>query len=354
MSEANKPVGLLNNLVYATPTSGTIRLGYTRKTDNGVLPVKDDQFRITTKVKDRATGNWVPHPLDAALREKHGEAAEGSNEGADRKLRRIPVTIVYDRPELTVSEQFAAFNNQGVPLCVGNGETASRRDLDTGGTTQESCTPRSCEFGKRERCDAFMRMLVRVEGQEETAPPMILRTGSVNAVTDNRTTLEYWARMFRGRLAGLPFTLVLETKQSAMSRQSRFFFARLEPAFKTAVAGAKILADARQDEDAAGIDRAAAEEALLLLRNHGSYAEDTDDGAAQFDDLIAGRFTQEVDGEQHQVTIGLPSGGVQQSPRESAAAAMMELNARLGGARKAPVPAAPEQQAERSEQTTAA
>ena len=337
MNGTSKPVGLLHKLVYAAPTSGTIRMGRIRETEKGNLPVKDDEFRLTTKVKAPGTGDWEPHQLDDLLRKKHGEDVCGSDGKAVRKLRRIPVTIVYDRPELTVSEQLAAFSSQGVPLCVGDGETAMRRDLASGETSKDVCSPRTCRFGQANRCDAIMRLLVRVEGQAETEPPMILRTGSFNAVTDNRATLEYWSRMFGCRLAGLPFDLVLEAKQTAMSRHSRFYFARLVPAFKTAAEGATLLNEARKAEEEFGINRAAAEDALLALRGHGSFEEDTDDGAAQFDDLIAGRFTVEVDGEQHRVSIGLPTAGIQQPPKQAAADAVMELASRLSSARPAAV-----------------
>lgn len=331
---ANKAVGLIHGLSYAYPTSGVIRLGYTRTSTKGArLPVKDDEMRLTTKVKDDK-GEWMRHPLDAKLRELHGEEQKDGNTRSAKKLRQIPVTVVFDRPELNMVEQYAAFSQEGVPLCVGNGQNAKRRQRD-GSITEETCVGANhCQYGKDNRCDAFLRLLVRVEGQSETEPPLILRTGSVNAVTDNRAVLEHWHAMFGGRLAGLPFRFVLDAKQTALSRQSVFYFGRLEPAFGSIAEGARLLRDQRKDDAELGIDRAAAENALLALRRNGAFAEDSADDGEQFDDLLAGRFISEIDGEQRniQVTGSRGSMGIETPPAQAASHAVLALSQMLSSA----------------------
>jgi len=295
------PVGLIQGLSYAYPTSGTIRLGSTRASKRGdrvvKIPVKEDEFTLTTKVKDGEA--WQRHPLDGALRAAHGQEVEAGV----KKLREIPVRLMFDRPELNMAEQYAAFTNDGRPLCVGDGSQARRRQPD-GQVSQEDCPGAlHCAFGAANRCDAFLRLLVRVEGQSETEAPFILRTGSVNAVVDNRAVLEHWAAMYQGRLAGLPFTFKLDAKQSALSRQSVFYFGRLEPAFGTVAEGAKILMAMRAEDEALGIDRSAAEQQLLVLRGNGAFAEVDADAGEQFDDLLAGRFTDEVGTEKHETRV---------------------------------------------------
>lgn len=337
-AECSGAIGLIKGLAYSVPTDGVIRTGYTTTNSRGQrLPVKDDEFRLTLKFKDRNTSDWVPHPLDAALREKHGDPVNGS---AERKLRRIPVRIAFDRPELNMAEQYAAFTNEGMPLCVGDGCKAKRRQPD-GSVTDEVCVgARFCKYGEANRCDAFLRLLVRVEGQDDTAPPMILRTGSINAVTDNRTTLEYWHAMFGGQLAGLPFTFVLDAKQSALSRHSVFYYGRLEPRFKTAIEGAQLLKTLRKEEADLGIDRAAAENALLALRKNGTFAENGEDGE-QFEDLLVGRFTTEVGEEKREIRIPGAAVGLQVPPAQAAATAVMQLHSLYASAR--PAATAPQQ-----------
>lgn len=331
MNTADNTRGLIKGLSYAFPTSGAIRLGkVVTRTKQGKtirLPCKDDEFTLTTKIKD-GNGDWQRHPLDGQLRETHGEVVtEAGAESAARKLRKIPVTIVFDRPELNMGEQFAAFSSTGSPLCVGDGQSARRRQED-GSVATETCPgARHCKFGEVHRCDAFLRLLVRVQGQAETAPPFILRTGSVNAVTDNRATLEHWATMYGGRLAGLPFNFVLDAKQTALSHQSVFYFGRLEPAFASVAEGARILRDQRKDDADLGIDRRAAEQSLLDLRANGDFAEDGAGDGEQFDDLLAGRFSDELDGEQRSTTF---IGAVQSAaPRQAGAAAVAQLAAML-------------------------
>jgi hypothetical protein len=345
-AESSGAIGLIKSLAYSVPTDGVIRTGYTTTNANGQrLPVKDDEFRLTLKFKDRSTGDWVPHPLDAKLRETHGEPVDVPNGPVVRKLRRIPVKIAFDRPELNMAEQYAAFTNQGVPLCVGDGCKAKRRQPD-GSVTEEVCVgARFCKYGEANRCDAFLRLLVRVEGQDDTAPPMILRTGSINAVTDNRTTLEYWHAMFGGRLAGLPFTFVLDAKQSALSRHSVFYYGRLEPRFKTAIEGAQLLKSLRKEEAELGIDRTAAEDALIALRKNGAFAENGEDGE-QFEDLLVGRFTTEVGDEKREIRIPGAAVGLQVPPAQAAATAVMQLHSLYATARPAATPLQPAEAAD--------
>lgn len=334
---------LIKGLSYAFPTSGTIRLGSTytvkRQGKEVRLPMKDDEFTLTIKVKDEA-GQWVRHPLDAQLREKHGVDVPREDGTTERKLRRIPVQLAFDHPDLTMAEQYAAFSPQGVPVCVGNGDVARRRQSE-GVVSEVKCPgPRYCQFGKANRCDAFMRMLVRVEGQRETDPPFILRTGSVNSVSENRATLEHWHTMYGGRLAGLPFVLVLDAKQSSMSLQSVFYYARLEPAFPDLAAGAQALKAHREVEQDVGVNRAAAEERLLALRANGAFADDASGDEAQFEDLIAGRYSDEVDGEHRTLTVAArPEPTLDVPPAAAAQAAVTQLQGML--TRRASVEASP-------------
>ena len=324
--------GLIKGLSYSMPTSGTIRLGFVRHiVKNGKtirVPAKDDEFTLTTKIKDDA-GEWMRHALDGQLRESHGIDVKGPEGEAVRKLRSIPVTIVFDRPDLNMTEQFAAFTHTGSPVCVGDGTTARRRQ-DDGSVSEESCPgAQHCSFGKANRCDAFLRLLVRVEGQPETAPPFILRTGSINAVADNRATLEHWRSMYGGRLAGLPFDFLLDAKQSAMSMQSIFYYGRLEPRFASVVEGAQILKQARAEDADLGIDRAAAEDALVQLRANGAFAEAAEGDGEQFDDLLAGRFSEEYQGERRDIVIHGARVGSDASPALAASSAVQQLSSML-------------------------
>jgi hypothetical protein len=261
------------------------------------LPQGDDQFSITQKNK-ADDGTWMPHPLDAALRDAHGvEVGNG-----ERRLRRIPVTIAFDNPSLSLSEQFAVFSRDGRPKCVGNGCSAKRRDDATGVVVEIPCPgPDGCEYGRENRCDALARLLVQIDGQETQGAYFILRTGSINAVTDLRTMLEMSSKLY-GALAGLQCWLTLEPKSSSQSKGSTFWHASLRPRHPTLIETMKALKTIREAEREAGLNRQEFENVLGSLRGNGSFAEVQED-ADQFEDLVVARFL-DGDGE-NSVRIGM-------------------------------------------------
>lgn len=298
MSESNVPAaspngtaepvfsvpGLLSGLTYTVPIEGVIRAGYMVQHHGKRLPQRDDEFSITRKNKD-ASGAWEAHPLDKQLREAHGEDTE--NHG--KKLRRIPVVIAFDAPRLSLSEQFAVFNRDGRPMCVGDGCRARRRDIATGAIADLPCPgPDGCEYGEQNRCDALARLLLQIDGQEHEGAYFILRTGSINAVTDLRTTLEMFSKLFGG-LAGLKMWLTLEPKSSSQSLGTTFWHASLRLRDKTFQQAAQQLRAAREAEATAGIHRQQFENMLVTLRDNGAFAETKED-ADQFEDLVEARF----------------------------------------------------------------
>jgi len=297
MSDVSNPVGLLGGLTYSVPIDGVIRMGRAVVRNDRRLPQKDDQFTITRKYK--VNGDWVPHPVDAKLREQFGEDDIGGN----KKLRRIPVLIAFDNPSLSMSEQFAVFSVEGRPVCVGNGCKGKRRDLTTGNTAEVDCPgPDGCQYGNENRCDALLRLMVQIDHPDAEGGHFILRSGSINAVTDCRTVLESMAKVFGGNLAGLPMWLTLEAKSSSQSRQSVFWYASLRPRFKGLIEGAKLIQTVREEEIQAHIDRSAYEQMLVALRNNGTFAETAED-SEQFEDLLAARFNIEGEDGPREVRI---------------------------------------------------
>ena len=329
MDSGYSPVGLVRNLTYSFPIGGVIRTGTTvERAKQGrtlTLPSKLDEFILTDKIRDDA-GQWVRHELDAKLREQYGTVCEDGT----KRLRRLPVTLAFDRPELSISEQYAAFSQEGRPICVGNGEKARRRTMtEDGPLVEDYDCPGSddCEFGKKARCGLFLRLLVRIEGQSELDGLFILRTGSVNCVTDTRTFVEHLRALFGGRVAGVPLWLVLEPKQTVMSRQSVFWHASFRPRFATLLQAAGQLNATRQEELAAGIDRAAGESMLTTLRGNGVLAEDGADDGAMFDDLLAARFMDPETEHRVEVKGRRPA----MAPSAAASLAVAELQGLLEG-----------------------
>lgn len=322
---------LIKGLAYLPGVVGVVRTGVRVKRDvrgqDMSLPAKLDEFIITQRHRD-SNGNWVYDARDEELRKQYGTAGEeGAEESeANRKLRRIPIRIAYDNPDLSINEQYAAFSQQGRPVCVGNGQRARRAELDDAGlvknVSEVPCQgPDQCAFGRAARCDAFMRLVFQIEGQDEDDGLYILRTGSYNAVSEVRAKLEELHSLFGGKLAGLPMWLTLETKQSAMSHQSVFWYASIKGRYTTRVEAAKELNRKRQDEIEVGIDRVASENRLIALRGNGHFVENGPDDGEQFDDLWSARWTQ-PDGTAKSVAV---RGRTQVAGPESASAQVVAM-----------------------------
>lgn len=314
----SSPSGLLNGLTYSVPVAGTIRLGRMVTRNNRRLPEKDDQFTVTLKHKETATGQWAIHPVNGTLVERYGTPVEVDPQGeskAQAKLRRIPVKIAFDNPNLSLSEQYAVFNRDSRPMCVGNGVTAKRRDINTGMVSETPCAgPDSCPYGVENRCDAIARLIVQIDDESTADEYFILRTGSINAVSDCRTVLESYSKLF-GALADLPMWLTFEAKSSSQSMQTTFWYASLKPRFKGMAEGAKLLKARREADAEAGLDRRAYEDSLMALRKNGSFADHAED-TDQFEDLIVGRFVDDSGEDRKIIKISGTQSGVSASVAE--------------------------------------
>lgn len=308
---------MLPGLMYGFPIEGVIRNGAV----DGTAPVALDEFILTKKIKDES-GEWIRHALDQTLREQHGVDV-----GGIKKLRRIPIVVPFDSTLLTLHEQYAAFTPEGRALCVGDGNKAKRRILLTNGNYNvETCAcpgSRSCGFGEANRCNLLMRLKVRIDGQSDMDGLFILRSGSINGVTESRAFLEHLRAMLGDRLAGVPLWLTLEPKQSAASNQSVFWHVSLRPRFESLVAEALAMKQRLGAEAEAGLCRETAEKRLLALMGNGSFADDAEDDAAQFQELLSARFVNrgsDGDGD-HVVTVTSSADGLQQLTATSGALA---------------------------------
>ena len=66
---------MIKGLVITPPVLGRISIGRVVERNDKRIPVKDDQFTVTTQIQTKE--GWLPHPLDGVLR----------HEGAKQKLR---------------------------------------------------------------------------------------------------------------------------------------------------------------------------------------------------------------------------------------------------------------------------
>lgn len=168
---------MLKGLAITPPVLGRISIGKVVEKNGKRLPEKDDQFTLTSQVQLR--DGWVAHPVDEELR----KAQEG-------KIRRIPIRLLFNAPELNFRAEYCLFDRQtGRPVCVGNGETCKRRGQD--GIASLPCpSPDGCPLAKGGACKPYGRLNV-VIGDEDTLGSFVFRTTGFNSIRTLAARLQY-------------------------------------------------------------------------------------------------------------------------------------------------------------------
>ena len=312
------------------PVIGRISIGKVVEKNGKRLPEKDDEFTITTQVQQR--GQWVLHPLDEALRQSQapGQVCSGIKEGqqpcdaesesdtdqaparqgkrslkdkmsvtdtttaatstARRKLRSIPVRVLFNDPDLNLRADYCMFDRSTArPLCVGNGESCKR--VTDKGLEELACPgPDTCRFGMG-HCKPYGRLNVSI-GDSDELGSFVFRTTGFNSIRTLAARLQYFAAVSGGHLACMPLELKLRGKSTTQSHRSAIYYAdlivRSGLSLNAAIAQAQ---EFRAQRQAAGFDQTALDAAARLGYANGSF-EDSPDEAA---DIVEEFYPEETD-----------------------------------------------------------
>lgn len=266
---------MLKGFAYTTPTIGRIAIGCIEADEGERRAKRLDYFMVTSQLQ--VGDDWVPHPVGVAL-EKELPANE--------KLRRIPIRLQYNNIDLNFSDSYQAFEDDR-PVCVGDGHCAKRRNGDS--VTVVACPqPDSCELGRALQCKPFGKLLVQIDGQEDSLSSFVFRTRGFNSVRTLRCKLESLKAMLGERLAGTPLYLTLRAKANRRSRGVPFYYADLilrndsVEGLQEALQGTD---NPREALAKAGADFDALEARMLALQANGVFSETSED-VGEFEDLL--------------------------------------------------------------------
>lgn len=308
---------MIKGLMITPPVIGRISIGKVVEKNGKRLPEKDDEFTITTQVQIR--GQWLLHPLDEALRQAPtvGGIKEGTtpsyDEGGDatapaappqravkrslqekmgvespdnvsaqppkRKLRSIPVRVLFNDPDLNLRASYCIFDRGTArPLCVGDGESCKR--ITAKGQETMACPgPDACSFGMGQ-CKPYGRLNVSI-GESDELGSFVFRTTGFNSIRTLTARLQYFAAVSGGHLACMPLELKLRGKSTTQSHRAAIYYADLVVhsglSLNEAIGQAQGLAAQRL---AAGFDQTALDAAARLGFANGSF-EDAPDEAAE-------------------------------------------------------------------------
>lgn len=256
---------MIKGLSITPPILGRISIGRVVERNGKRLPEKDDQFTITSQVQSKE--GWVAHPQDETLRKK----------SPNGKLRSIPVTLLFNDPDLNLRAEYALFDRStGRPMCVGNGETCRR--VTASGMQVLACPAvDSCEIAKGGACKPYGRLNVKLEGDDELGT-FIFRTTGYNSIRTLAARLQYFQAVSSNLLACLPLELRLRGKSTAQSRGTPIYYADLT--MREGMSLAEALSQAQQihaQRQAMGYDQAALDAAARAGLGNGAFEDDSDE-----------------------------------------------------------------------------
>lgn len=258
---------MIKGLAITPPILGRISIGTVMEKNGKRLPVKDDQFTITTQAQSR--DGWINHPLNEDLRRKPG----------NDKLRSIPVRVLFNEPDLNLRAEYSLFDRQsGRPVCMGNGETC-RRITENGMQTLPCPSPDGCELAAGGACKPYGRLNVSI-GDEDELGSFIFRTTGFNSIRCLSARLSYYQAVSGNLLACLPLELRLRGKSTTMSHRTPIYYVDLTVreglTLEGAIAQAREL-DARRKTG--GYDQEALDTAASLGFRNGAFEESEEEDA---------------------------------------------------------------------------
>lgn len=278
---------MLKGLALTPPVIGRISIGRIVEKNGRRLPEQDDGFTITSQVQ--TWEGWEIHAADQALRKDPGE-----------KLRRIPVRLLFDDPDLSLRANYTMFEKAtGRPLCVGDGDTCKR--VSPKGMQSLPCPgPQACAVGVAGRCKPYARMHVRIDAKESGLDELgsfVFRTTGFNSIRTLSARLRYFHAASGGLLAALPMELKLEGKSTRMSHGTPIHYVDLTLRDGTGLAQA--VANARKEREqrtAMGLDQAALDEAARQGLALGEFEESAEEGMAVVEEFCPEGDEPEVTG----------------------------------------------------------
>ncbi|UNK04914.1 hydrolase or metal-binding protein [Psychrobacter raelei] len=204
---------MIKGLIITPPVLGRISIGGTIEKNGKRLPTKDDQFTITSQVQGKE--GWINHPLDAKFREQ-----------SDGKLRKIPVRMLFNEPELNLRAEYTLFDRQtGRPVCVGDGESCKRRTKQ-GVETHPCPSPEMCTLAKGGACKPYGRLYVNISEDDELGS-FVFRTTGFNSIRTLAARLNYFSAVSNNKLSCLPLQLTLRGKSTTQSYRTPIYYVDL-------------------------------------------------------------------------------------------------------------------------------
>lgn len=235
-----------------------------------VRPIRSGKRSLKEKIGVAADAN-----PGQAMEPASSQSLPAPSVSARRKLRSIPVRVLFNDPDLNLRAHYTLFDRTTArPVCVGDGENCKR--VSSKGLESMPCPgPDICLFGK-EGCKPYGRLNLII-GDSDELGSFVFRTAGFNSIRTLAARLRYFAAVSGGHLASMPLELKLRGKSTTQSHRSAIYYAdlivRSGLSLNAAIGQARELTVQRK---MAGFDQTALDEAARLGYANGNF-EDTPD-----------------------------------------------------------------------------
>ena len=239
-----------------------------------VRPIRSGKRSLKEKIGVAADAN-----PGQAMEPASSPSLPAPSVSARRKLRSIPVRVLFNDPDLNLRAHYTLFDRTTArPVCVGDGENCKR--VSSKGLESMPCPgPDICLFGK-EGCKPYGRLNLII-GDSDELGSFVFRTAGFNSIRTLAARLRYFAAVSGGHLASMPLELKLRGKSTTQSHRSAIYYAdlivRSGLSLNAAIGQARELTVQRKT---AGFDQTALDEAARQGFANGNF-EDAPDEAAE-------------------------------------------------------------------------
>lgn len=162
-------------------------------------PERYDHFKVTTTIKNPATGNFVE---DKVIMGK-----------LPPKPTELPIRLPFDDIEMNFRTCFEYYAGKKC-ICRGDGETAERTNK-AGETKTIDCKNQDCEFLKSGKCKVAGILSCFIANASDFGGVHRFRTHGWNSVSNILASLEFIAENTGGILQNLPLKLKMLKKSTA-------------------------------------------------------------------------------------------------------------------------------------------
>lgn len=211
-----RPITRIQGMNLQLCERGHIKIGKKGKVTNSEkgtsfrLPEKLDHFIVTTMNRTEDDDLEIDENIMGML--------------GDRP-REIPVTLVYDKPDLNFLTWYAYYDSAQCQ-CRGNGEIAYTAD---GRVIQ--CDPETCRNAINRKCKPNGILSVILTDAPGVGGVYKFRTTGWNSIRNLMSSIEFIYGLTGGRLAGLPLVLTLHPKTTLIpgtKKQTTIYMVNLE------------------------------------------------------------------------------------------------------------------------------